>query len=324
MLQYELGDAALSGIRFGISPLCELGLSLRAMKDPSRYPLQLPWLTHTSAARAELDLGLLLALVNDMLWTPDFLNPRPASPLTRIEDEFAVLEGLSTTQYLRQLTAVHPDTMPDVLTGPPRQVITRMVAALRDFWSSCFEPHWPRMRTILEADIAHRGRVIAQGGLAEMLNSVSSSVSFDGHTLHLALRNPVHRTEQVDSRGIMLVPTMFTHRASAPVEAGEPPLVMYPARGQGAMWGAEQVVNPRAVANVLGGTRASLLTALTSPASSTELGIRFGVSASAVNQHLRALRNVGLVTSTRYGHSMLYLRSPLGSALLGSEDERRS
>ena len=94
---------------------------------------------------------------------------------------------------------------------------------------------------------------------------------------------------------------------------------MYPARGQGAMWGAEQVVNPRAVANVLGETRASLLTALVSPASSTELGIRFGVSASAVNQHLRALRDVGLVTSTRYGHSMLYLRSELGSALLGGE-----
>jgi len=35
-----------------------------------------------------------------------------------------------------------------------------------------------------------------------------------------------------------------------------------------------------------------------------------------VNQHLRALREAGLVTSTRYGHSVLYFRSELGSVLL--------
>lgn len=62
---------------------------------------------------------------------------------------------------------------------------------------------------------------------------------------------------------------------------------------------------------------AALLTALAEPASSTELGVRFGVTASAVNQHLRALKAGRLVNSTRYGHSVLYLRSELGAALLG-------
>ena len=41
-----------------------------------------------------------------------------------------------------------------------------------------------------------------------------------------------------------------------------------------------------------------------------------GVTASAVNQHLRVLRDAGLLVSTRYGRSVLYLRSELGSALL--------
>jgi DNA-binding transcriptional ArsR family regulator len=82
------------------------------------------------------------------------------------------------------------------------------------------------------------------------------------------------------------------------------------------MWEAEQVRNPAAVVAVLGEVRTSLLTALAAPASSTELAVRFSVTASAVNQHLRALREAGLVTSTRYGHSVLYFRSELGSALL--------
>jgi len=318
MLHYELGDDGLSGIRFGISPLCEMGLSLRAVKEPSRYPLQLPWLSRTRQAREGLDLDLLLGLVNDRLWTPDFLNPRPSSPLTRVEDEFAELAALVPADFTRQLENIH-GRLPESLGGPPRTAIRRTVSALRDYWDVCFAPHWPRMRTILEADITHRGRVVAQAGLAEMLNGISTSVSFEGARLNVHLASvSSHRTVDVAGRGVMLVPTMFTRGASAPVDQEEAPLVLYPARGQGAMWETEHIVNPRALANLLGRTRASLLAALATPASSTELGIRFGVSTSAVNQHLRALRDVGLVTSTRYGHSMLYLRSPLGSALLGT------
>ena len=85
----------------------------------------------------------------------------------------------------------------------------------------------------------------------------------------------------------------------------------------GALWETERIANPAAVAGVLGETRASLLAALGDPASSTELGVRFDVTPSAVNQHLRALRDAGLLVSTRYGRSVLYLRSELGSALLG-------
>ena len=34
---------------------------------------------------------MLLALTNDNLWTPDFLTPRPWSPLTRFDEELASL-----------------------------------------------------------------------------------------------------------------------------------------------------------------------------------------------------------------------------------------
>ncbi|GAA3271049.1 ArsR family transcriptional regulator [Paenarthrobacter aurescens] len=315
MLRYELSEADLGGVRFGISPLCELGLSLRAIRDPSQYPLQLPWLRRTEEARARLDLDGLLALVDDRLWTPDFLNPRPASPLTRIDDEFAALEQIPAEQFHGDLIRVH-GAVPSIYSGPVGPAIRRMVRILREFWDSCFEPHWLRMRTILEADIVYRGRQIAQGGLFTMLNDLSGAVEFDGHVISVRLKNPASRTEKTDGLGLTLVPTMFTRRASAPVNHGDPPMLMYPARGQGAMWETERITNPAAIVAVLGEVRTSLLTALSAPASSTELGLRFGVTTSAVNQHLRVLRDAGLVTSTRYGRSVLYFRSELGAALL--------
>ncbi|MGF4044355.1 ArsR/SmtB family transcription factor [Paenarthrobacter nitroguajacolicus] len=315
MLRYELSDADLGGVRFGISPLCELGLSLRAIRDPSQYPLQLPWLRRTEEARSRLDLDGLLALVDDRLWTPDFLNPRPESPLTRIDDEFDALEQISAQQFHGDLMRVH-GAVPAVFSGTVDQAVRRMVRILREFWDTCFAPHWLRMRTILEADIVYRGRQIAQGGLFTMLNDLSGAVEFDGRVISVRLKNPASRTEKTDGLGLTLVPTMFTRRASAPVNHGDPPLLMYPVRGQGAMWETERVTNPAAIVAVLGEVRTSLLTALAAPASSTELGLRFGVTTSAVNQHLRVLRDAGLVTSTRYGHSVLYFRSELGAALL--------
>ncbi|WP_420836183.1 ArsR/SmtB family transcription factor [Arthrobacter alpinus] len=238
--------------------------------------------------------------------------------MTRLDDELAELAELSPARFTGQLESIHV-RLPEELSGPPRKAIRRMAAAFQNYWDACFSPYWPRMRTILQADITYRGRLTAQGGQSEMLNNISPSMSFKESRLSLHLARPhTELTVKVDGRGLMLVPTMFTSRAAAPVDLDEAPLVIYPARGQGAMWEAENIVNPRALAELLGKTRASLLTALATPASSTELGIRFGISTSAVNQHLRALRAVGLATSTRYGHSVLYFRSPLGSALLGT------
>ena len=57
MLRYLLTEDDVGSVRFGISPLCELGLSLRAIREPARFPLQLGWLRRTEEARAHLDMA---------------------------------------------------------------------------------------------------------------------------------------------------------------------------------------------------------------------------------------------------------------------------
>ncbi|MBP2216951.1 DUF5937 family protein [Arthrobacter sp. CAN_C5] len=317
MLEYTLAESDLGDVRFSISPLCQMSLSLRSLKDAARYPLQLPWLQRIEARRSGLDLEVLLALTNDRLWTPDLLTPRPGSPLTRIEDELDDLARADPGRFVHQLSALH-GTVPAVLRGDPGKVLERSAEALHAYWESCFQPDWLRMRTILEADIAYRGRQIAQAGLASTMNGISLSMKVAGNAVSLQLRHSSDNSQPVAGRGITLVPTMFTTLACAPNDRREPPMILYAARGQGGMWQPERLASDAGAIELLGVTRAGLLTALEEPTSPTELGIRFGVTASAVNQHLRALRIGRLVTSTRHGRSVLYARSELGSALLGA------
>ena len=44
MIEYELEGMDLGEVRFAISPLNELTLSLRTMRDPGRYPLAGEWI----------------------------------------------------------------------------------------------------------------------------------------------------------------------------------------------------------------------------------------------------------------------------------------
>jgi len=319
MIRYELAGMDLADVRFAVSPLNELVLSLRALRDPGRYPLHLPWLRRVDAARAGLDAEVLLALTDERLCTPDFLSPRPRSPLTRIEDELADLRRTPPHVLRRDLAAVHPcRPLPAALRGPDDAVLTRVVDALADYWDRCFAGPWPRMRAVLEADVLHRGRESAQRGLASMFAGLAETVSFADGVVSVRLAAPVHYARSTSGVGLTLVPTLFTRNASTPISPDEPPLIMYGARGRGTLWEAERAPAPGALVGLVGAVRAGLLGQLATPTSSTELAVRSGVTPAAVNQHLVALRAAGLLTSARTGRSVLYRRSDLGDRLLGA------
>lgn len=322
-IEYELAGADLGEVRFALSPLNELALSLRTWREPGRYPLMLPWLNLTAAARADLDGELLLALSNESLWTPDFLTPRPRSPLTRFADELAAVAETPLDAVRDDIAEVHPQDRPAVLTGRRDRLLRRIVDALAAYWETCFEPWWPRMRTVLEADIVHRGRVIAREGLAAMFADLSPRIRLVDDVVHVEMTSKVGFRRSTAGEGLTLAPSLFTRNATAPISPKEAPLILYGARGVGTLWEAEAPGDRDALADLLGAMRARLLGILESPASSTELAVRLGVTTSAVNQHLRALRDGGLLTSARHGRSVLYLRSELGDRLLSASASTR-
>ncbi|TCK64341.1 DUF5937 family protein [Curtobacterium sp. PhB136] len=315
MIRYQLEASDVSTIRFGISPLSELGLGLRAFRAPDRYPLQRRWLDGIAAVRPLLDDEVLLGLVDERRWVADFVNPRPASPLTSFDDELVTLGRISRTRLHADLERVH-GTVPAVFAGRHEAVVERLQRALATAWELCFAPSWLRMRAVMQSDITHRGRLAAHEGIGAVLRGLSDAVRFDGRHLDVRLSSPIARDRPVQGEGVTLVPSMFVVRASTPIDDDLPPTIMYPARGQGAMWSTTGHPDQGAVRDLLGGTRSALLHALGEPASSTDLAMRFGVSTSAVNQHLRVLERSALLNRTRYGRAVLYYRSDIGDALV--------
>ena len=305
VVRYELVGTDLAAVRFAVSPLNELVLSLHVWREPGRYPLHLPWIR--DLPRDRLDTATLLALVNDALWTPDFLTPRPRSPLTRLEDEFAAIAATPPAVVDRDLRVLGND-------GPPPS-LPHILDALRGYWDLCFAPHWPRMRALLEGDVTYRGREIAQHGLAAMFAGLAGRVSLIDDVVEVRMVSDVSYTRPTTG-GLTLVPSMWTSSASVPISPAEPPMIIYLARGLGTLWETQPLPAPGALAELLGATRAGLLTRLGTPASSTELAARLAVTTTAVNQHLRALRAAGLLVSARHGRSVLYRRSPVADQLV--------
>ncbi|WP_191297546.1 ArsR/SmtB family transcription factor [Lentzea cavernae] len=314
MIEFLLGESDLVDVRFAVSPLSNLTLSLRVLKNPAKYPLHVPWVRQIR----DVDTEVLLALSTDRGWTPDFLSPRPLTPFTRIEDEFAALRKISTATMRRDFRAVFGD-VPAVLRDR-----RRVLDAVESYWHAALAGHWDRMRAVLEADIAHRGRAMAQHGLAAMFSGISERITFAGAVVQVRIDGARPRRLEAGGQGLTLVPSVFARRTAVPVDPAAAPLLIYSARGAGTVWEAGRCRGPEALAGVLGQVRADLLAELAQPRSSTDIARRTGVTTSAVNQHLRALRDAGLLASQRHGRSVVYARTELGDALVSHSVERGS
>ncbi|HEX8865952.1 MAG TPA: DUF5937 family protein [Lentzea sp.] len=311
MIEFVLGESDLVDVRFAVSPLNELTLSLRVLKNPARHPLHLPFARRISG----VDTEVLLALSNDRGWTPDFLSPRPVTPFTRFEDELAALHEVPVRTMRRDYRAVLGE-VPAVLRDR-----ARVLAAVEGYWHAALAPHWDRMRAILEADIAFRGREMVQHGLATMFSGISERITFASPVVRVLIKGVDPWRVEARGQGLTMVPSLFALRTAVPVDPGAPPLLIYAARGAGTVWETGRARGPAALAGVLGQVRADLLAGLGEPRSSTDVARRTGVTTSAVNQHLRALRAAGLLASQRHGRSVVYVRTELGDALVSHSVE---
>jgi DNA-binding transcriptional ArsR family regulator len=311
MIEFVLSDPDLLAVRFAISPLNELTLSLRALKNPKRYPTHRHWVAKALQPASGLDLDLLFALTNDRGWTPDFLSPRPVLPLTRIENELERLADVSPDVIEHDLAQIHGR-----LTRQPRWPSDRIALALHEYWQLCFATSWDRMRAVLDGDVLYRGRVMTHEGLGAMVSGISSRVTFDSPIIRVQINGVPSRRVQTGGAGVTLLPSLFALHTGVPVDPGAPPMLIYAARGAGTVWEAPRLTASDGLAGLLGSTRAALLGILDVPVSSADLAQQLGVTTSAANQHLRALAAGGLLSKHRRGRKVLYQRTALADALL--------
>ncbi|MFD9301699.1 DUF5937 family protein [Streptomyces sp. NPDC060048] len=314
--------ADLAQTRFAVSPMWEVVTSFRLLREETEPPLHRRWAAQVRPRlrRAGLDRGWLAALIPGAGYLADFLNPTPAGPFPQLTAELAAIRRSTPEQVRSDLAALAAKSRPAprlrLLHEEPEAALEKVAAEIETYWELALAPYWPRIRQLLEADVFHRARQVAEHGSAHVLNELHDSVSWDAGTLRLVRRHCALTRDSTGS-GLLLVPSAFAWpRVLTRSVAPEPPQLAYPARGIGTLWEPRTTEASAAVAAVLGRSRALLLAELDTPASTTQLARHSGLSAAAVSQHLTALRNAGLVTGHRTGRSVLYARTAVADALL--------
>ncbi|MFI6317521.1 ArsR/SmtB family transcription factor [Nonomuraea sp. NPDC050556] len=319
-----MGDFAfdvqdLAEMAFRYSPLFETVYSLSVHFFPELRPEHTPFRRRTADALGRLDTEVLRALYSHGRgWLPDFVTPAGVSIVADIAGELAALRATPHEVVERHFDDAYGGApRPDVLRQPPGPLLERIAAALEAYWTACIEPWWPRMRAVLDADLAHRGRSLARGGAAGLFEDLDSRLSWSEGILTLTYpRRLPFDSVRIAGRGLVLQPSLFLRGAVTAISADSTPTIGYPARARGTVWEFAPRPAPAALVNLLGATRARLLLELDTPVSTGELARRFEVTSSAISQHLSALHACGLLNRAREGRSVLYFRSPLADALV--------
>jgi hypothetical protein len=323
----HFGEDDLLNCRFAVSPLWETQEAVRTLNRPARHGYHAHWLRRIRAAAAGLDLAPMWLLMPQRGYSPDWLCPPPIGPAATFEEEIAAVRAADPEAAREEATRSLADTPGALGSLRGRALLedpVRMVRELADLmeavWHALLEPDWPRLRALLEADVAFHSRRLAEVGLGGLLPEIDRRVGWHSHTLTIEWKGLHER--HLAGQGLILMPSVFIWPDV--VSSFDPPwqpTLAYPARGIGGLWAEPTDHTPDALVRLLGRGRATVLTALDEPTTTTALAHRLRLAPSSVSAHLTVLRAGGLLTSRRYGHQVLYERTPLGTALASGPEQ---
>jgi DNA-binding transcriptional ArsR family regulator len=330
LLVLELDVADLAGTRFAVSPLAETLRSLPLLANPGRSAVNRPWVRWalTELERRPLRLPRVWPLiVTDLPYWPEFLFPAPAGKAPGFDEELAAVCAAPAEAVRASLRRVFGDGRwpgsATELSERPQETLAAIAAEVADYHERLIAPHWERMRSVLEADVSYHAGLLAGGGARSLFSDLHPGLRWSGGQLFMTDSETARDLHPVSlgPDGLVLVPSVFAWpNWSIKKSTSTQTTLLYPARGAATVWqggvvspGSAEVV---AVELLLGAPRARLLGALRSPATTSALADRFGVTPSAVSQHLAVLYRGGLVDRERSGRRVLYQASELGLALL--------
>jgi DNA-binding transcriptional ArsR family regulator len=327
----DFDAAALGRIRMAMSPAFEAVSWLAATTTGWVHPVLGDLGVEGRYALRYPDVRMLAHLVSGYpMYMPDFLTPKPivGRPAEILRDQIdAVAEApleivLENLDYAAKAGVHLP---PQIRHAAEDGSLPRIAASgLSQFWRSVMAPRWPELRHVLERDLAHRGRMLADSGMALVLRTLHTRLQWDGATLQIGLpieEEPwAHHDELVLAPSVLAWPHLFAQVAE-PTNA----VVLFPAAGIATALdrpptaGAEGGRGPtrvHALDELLGESRAAVLLDLDMPRTTAQLSTRRQLAPATVSYHLGALVNAGLVLRRREGRRVLYGRSAYGDLLL--------
>lgn len=315
VIEWRFTTEDVARVRFAFSPLLEAVLSLIVLRAPARHALHLPWIQSVRPRVAALDLNELFALVPVRGIVADFLTLPPESPLPDLDTELDAVRHVPLQQVISDLKDIPgiPAAIVDRIAADTHGALDRIADTLHAYWELALAEHWPRIRALLEADVLWRSRRLAVGGARDLFDDLHESVSWHGDRLTVADR--WHHCGALTGEGLLLVSSAMVWPGVRKEVHPYQPMLAYPVRGIATLWETGTPPADRTLGSLIGHTRAQLLNALTEPNTTTGLARRLTITAGAVSQHLKVLRDNGLVAGTRVGAVVLYHRTARGDAL---------
>ncbi|MBG0568774.1 ArsR/SmtB family transcription factor [Actinoplanes aureus] len=325
MIRIELDEPTLARTRIAISPLGEAVCSLYLLhRNPGGAPWPYDAWARTARRILETDpatepLSLYAQLPGA---SPDFIDPIPETALPTIGEQLERLRETPADVIGEQLDKHYPDgDVPEVLRpfrDDRRAALDRLAGGLAAYWDAAIAPHWPAMRAALDEEVLLRARALAADGPDALLARLHDRIRWERPVLTL-VKPLEHSFDAVDQR-LLLVPLIFS-RGALMCSTDHPEVVMVTYQSRGAAVLAETPApsvpeDQDRLAVLLGRGRASVLRALTVPATTTALAVALGLAPSTVSEHLTGLQAAGVVHRRRAGRRVLYGLEPAGTALV--------
>jgi hypothetical protein len=312
MVAIALPPDAATRIRFAVSCLWEVLTSLRVLHGRGVPAVHRQW----ALARRPGPAGLLARLIPPAGgYAPDFLTPPPAGLTADLDAELAALRATDPA-VVRAHLALLPGGADLGMYRDPAAGLARLSDEIAEYWERAIAPEWPRMHTLLDADVRRRAHRLATDGAARVLNELHERVAWRDGALLVDQRHCT-APDVPDGSGLVLIPSVFAWPSVLTVSSWGTPQLAYPAAGVATLW-EESSRLPGALGALLGAGRARILTELESPLSTTELARRTGITAGGISQHLRILRAAGLIATHREGRSLLNSRTHAAETLLAA------
>lgn len=312
-LHFTAGDLMRVRLAPRPAPLMELGLATATLQRRDDHRTFGHWRAERRRALPSPALPLF------GLVPPNGAGPLFLDPLTETFEEG--LEHVRSTPRdvaVRELRRVCPAYRPVTtwvrdLSRQDRRAWQTLAEALRTAHRALLSRQWDRVQAGFHADVAWRGRLLAEQGVGATLASLYPGSRWSGTTLHID--TPYDSDRTLSGGGLTLMPsTVWTGSPLLGCDDEGRDLFLYPTLTPLPLTPDQPDGDP--LAALLGRTRAAVLRDVVRQRTTSEIAGDLEISLASASEHAGTLRAAGLIGSDRDGKHVWHSVTPLGAMLL--------
>lgn len=289
----------------------------RMVGTPGRDGL-VGWTARTRAALRP-EMRPFLDLCRAPKWCPDFLTPMShgdhfAAELDRV---LATPAGTLRAELAPRIDSGDLPRRVGRLASGQAAALKELGAAIVAFHAVAVAPYWSEIVAAVHADRAARGTTVVEEGVEQALLTLSPMLHWEPSALSYQCAEGDDIDLAPAGRGLLLVPAYLKTRPSFMDLPDAPVVISYPIERP-----LSEPTSRKPLADLLGRTRAAVLSAVGGGRNTTELAQAVGISIGSASQHAAVLRTAGLITTHRTGPGVQHSLTPLGRSLLAASHDR--